>query len=80
MRPRVAWGSRYKRGHMSVQVLLALVDTEMFQSMTPEERDAATQALMHEIEGDPALQSRLYAVIRPSIDRLLAAKTSLTEG
>lgn len=58
---------------MSVQVLLALVDTEMFKSMSADEIDTATSALRREIESDPELKQRLYQAIEPSVRKYAAA-------
>lgn len=59
---------------MSVSVLFALVDVELFKSLSQEEIDQVTAALVAEIEADPQLKSRLTDSVKQSAEDILKRK------
>ena len=60
---------------MSTQVLLALADIELFKSMSEDEVDQVTRALVAEIESDPQLKQRLANAVSESATEIMARKT-----
>ena len=57
-------------------MLLALVDSQIFESVTEAQRSAATAALEAEIASDEALRQRLFAAIEPTVRQMNSASTS----
>lgn len=62
---------------MSVSVLFALVDIETFKSLSPDEVDQVTEALVAEINSDPALKRRLTDAVSASATEIIAKKAAM---
>jgi hypothetical protein len=59
---------------MSVSVLFALVDVDLFKSLNQEEMDQVTKALIAEIESDPLLKQRLTNSVSQSAAEIAARR------
>jgi hypothetical protein len=61
---------------LSVQVLMAVVDMDLFKQMSEEETTAATAALVREIQSDPELKQRLYNAVASSAQDLVGRQAT----
>ena len=68
-----------REGCKSTQVLLALIDIDLFKQMSQAEIDHVTSALITEIDSDPQLKQRLTNAVSLSASEILTRKRQTTE-